>query len=88
MVINYKDNLFYIGDYADPDGYLKTSLVDGVISMDSTVVKKEFGGRGYAAELTKAVIEHAKENEYKVKPVCSYSVRYFEKNPDLKDLLA
>lgn len=88
MEFNKKDGLIYLGNESDPDAYISYGLKDGVMSIDHTVVKKELGGQGIAAKLTDEAVNVARENNYKIRPICSYAVRYFEKHEDLQDLLA
>lgn len=63
--------------------------LDGeVMAITHTIVPKELGGRGIAGELTEAAFAVAKENGWKVKPVCSYTVRYFTRHPEHSALQA
>lgn len=88
MDFKIKDNLIYLGNEDNPDAYIKYTVEDGIMSINSTVVKKEMGGQGIAGKLTDRAVEFAREEGYKIKPICSYAVRYFEKKPELKELLA
>lgn len=67
--------------------FIKYSVSDGVIAILSTYVPPAVEGRGVAAELTKTVLEYARENNLKVKPVCSYAVTYMQRNREYQDLL-
>lgn len=88
MEILKKENLFYLGNENNPDAYLKYSFRDeNTISIDSTFVDPKLRGEGVAKLLTDKVVDLAKENNYKIIPVCSYAVMYFEKNQELTDLL-
>jgi len=84
----HRGNKFLIrlarGKYA----YLKYHITDGVLYIDSTFVPEEYRGGGLAETLTKAAIEHARQNNLKIVPVCSYAQRYFERHTEHKDLLA
>lgn len=83
------DNLFFIGDENKPDAFLKVDIneEDKVLSIVSTMVDTRFRGQGIAGKLTKEVAEYAKAEGYKIEPVCSYAVDYFEKNDLYKDLI-
>ncbi len=83
-----EDGLIYFGDVEDPQAYINYVVEDGKMSITHTVVKKELGGQGVAGKLTEKAIEIAREKGYKIIPVCSYAVRYFDKNEELRDLLA
>ncbi len=71
----------------------KLSLVDyikqeNVLVVTHTGVPTELEGRGIAAALTKALLEYAKENGLKVKPVCPYTKVYIQKHSEYKDLVS
>ncbi|MFC0316321.1 GNAT family N-acetyltransferase [Gordonia phosphorivorans] len=57
------------------------------LALTHTVVYDRFGGRGYAAELVRQVLVDVRTNGNKVIPVCSYVVRYLEKNPEYGDVV-
>jgi len=89
MTFNKKDGLIWLGEEKQPDAYISYTLDDNnVMSINHTVVKKELGGQGIAGKLTDEAVNVARENGYKIRPVCSYAVKYFEKNEELKELLA
>lgn len=54
--------------------------------MSQTVVSPELRGQGIAGKLFEAGVKYARENNYKIVPVCSYIVKKFEsgKYDDLK----
>lgn len=87
MEIIRTEGKFYIGDEKNPDAFIKFSNVDGVLHANSTFVDPSLRGKGIAAELTKELVEYATENNYKIKPICSYVVKYFEKHDELNKLL-
>ncbi len=68
--------------------YLKYSIRDNVMSLDSTYTPEEFRGRGLARRLVEEAIKYARENGLKIKPVCSYAVYFFKKYPQYSDVLA
>lgn len=51
-------------------------------------VPSEARGHGIAAELTKWVLEYAKEQNFKVVPVCSYVMAYLQSHPEYEPLVA
>ena len=61
---------------------------DGVRAAEHTLVPTEIGGRGVAGKLVEALIADAREQGFKVKPVCSYVAAAFEKHPEWADLKA
>lgn len=38
-------------------------------------------GRGYAAHLMAAIVEHAREQRIALQPLCSYAVAYLRRHP-------
>lgn len=67
----------YVTFYADGD--------DKIV-LDHTVVDQQFGGKGYAKQLVLQVVAHARENNLKIVPVCSYAQRVFERDESLNDV--
>lgn len=45
-------------------------------------------GRGHAAELMAAIVEHARERGLKLKPLCSYAVAYLARRREAADVMA
>lgn len=68
--------------------YLNYSLNHHVMSITHTWVPQALEGRGIAAELTKAALTAARENHWKILPICSYTVAYIKRHPEYQDLLA
>lgn len=57
------------------------------MSIVRTRVPSEVGGRGIAANLTRAAAEAAREAGWKIEPICSYARVWFERYPEHQDLL-
>ena len=55
---------------------------------EHTLVPREIGGRGVAAQLVDALVADAREHGFKVVPECSYVAKKFEQNPQWSDLKA
>jgi uncharacterized protein len=73
------------------DGHLSVAeyeLSGGVMHMTHTLVPAALRGRGIAAHLVQAALDHAKARELKVNPVCSYVRLYMERHPDTRGLWA
>lgn len=63
--------------------------LDGqVMVMTHTGVPAALGGRGIAAALVQAALDHARAHGLKIRPVCSYVVTYMRRHPEAQDLLA
>ncbi|MGQ4913774.1 MAG: GNAT family N-acetyltransferase [Candidatus Asgardarchaeia archaeon] len=87
IIHHKKSHRFFIKLARGKASYLKYSLEGNVMAIDSTYTPEEFRGRGLAARLMREAIKFARENNYKIKPNCSYAVHYFKKHPEDKDLL-
>lgn len=60
----------------------------GVWNLNHTFVDDSLRGQGIAGKLVKAAADKARESGVKVRPTCSYAVKWFEKNTDYADILA
>ncbi|MFT3665215.1 GNAT family N-acetyltransferase [Piscinibacter sp.] len=63
-------------------------LRDGVMTMTHTEVAPELEGQGIAGELVRAALAHARANDLKVRPLCTYVQAYFRRHPEVQSLLA
>jgi predicted GNAT family acetyltransferase len=63
-------------------------LQDGRMVIDHTGVPQAIGGRGVAARLMQAAFDHARAQDWRVVPACSYARVWLERNPGYADLLA
>ena len=61
---------------------------NGTIVIDHTGVPPEYEGRGIAARLVNRAISDAREQGFKITPVCSYVVLQFRRHPEWADLRA
>ncbi|NLY33401.1 MAG: N-acetyltransferase [Alcaligenaceae bacterium] len=62
-------------------------LDNNVMHVLHTWVPKEVGGRGIAAEITRFALETATTNNWKVHPVCSYTVSYLKRHPEYTNVI-
>lgn len=60
---------------------------DGYAVIDHTFVDSSLRGQGVAGKLVTAAVAEIRKSGLKVKPVCSYAAKWFEKHPDETDLL-
>ncbi len=61
---------------------------DGVMHLVHTEVPPLLEGRGIAAQLVKAALDHAQAQGLKIKPRCSYVSVYLRRHPERLSLLA
>lgn len=83
---NKKESRFEttIGDSVAVAAY---ELEPGVITFTHTSVPPELSGRGIANELARAGLDHARSQNLKVVPACSFIAKYIERNPEYQDLV-
>jgi len=63
-------------------------LSDGVMRMTHTEVPPMLEGRGIAAKLVAAAVEHARANGLRIAPLCSYVRVWMRRHPQAQDVLA
>jgi predicted GNAT family acetyltransferase len=61
---------------------------DRTITIDHTGVPPEYEGRGIAARLVQKAVADAREQGFKIVPICSYVVAQFRRHPEWADLRA
>jgi predicted GNAT family acetyltransferase len=78
---------FYIGKYDNKVAEINWKTYDGYIAVYETRVDDSLKGQGYGKKLFDKVVEYAREHSLKVKPICSFVVKMFERHPELQDLV-
>lgn len=63
-------------------------MIDGVMHLVHTEVPPALEGRGIAARLVQAALDHASANGLKVRPRCSYVRVYMRRHAETQRLLA
>ncbi len=88
MDIKHEDNRFLIRNEKDEViAYLSYSFEDdSVLIANSTFVDPVLRGKGIARKLLDRFAEYARENDYKVRPLCSYVVDKFNSEDTYDDL--
>lgn len=70
------------------EGYVGYQRDGDVLTITHTEVPPEIGGRGIAAQLVAAALDHARSQGLKVVPRCPYAKSYIDRHPRYADLLA
>lgn len=70
-------------------GYLSYEWADNtVFAIMHTVVEEAFQGRGVAKALLNAAVAYARENGYRIRPVCPYVEKVFLRDSEYDDINA
>lgn len=59
---------------------------NGVLTILHTEVPKELSGRGIGSKLVRGVLDLARAEGAKVKPLCPFVAAYMDKHPEYADL--
>ncbi len=59
-----------------------------LLTVMHTEVPKELGGRGIGSALVRGLLDLARAQRLKVKPLCSFVAGYIDKHPEYADLRA
>lgn len=80
----------YIAHVAGNDavGKLTWAKHGGVHYANHTLVPPVIGNRGVAARLVEAMVADARENGFRIAPICSYVVAAFRRHPEWDDVKA
>ncbi|MDY0027187.1 MAG: GNAT family N-acetyltransferase [Lentimicrobium sp.] len=77
----------YIGKIDNKVGELQWKIHDDYIEADSTEIDESLKGQGYGQKLFEELVRHARERKLKIKPVCPFVVKMFERHPEDHDVL-
>ena len=81
---------FYVGD-SEKNPLAKITYVildENTIIIDHTKVSDELSGQGVAKLLLKELVDWARKEGKKIKPLCSFAKAQMEKNEEYHDMLA
>ncbi len=73
-----------------PDGskaWLLYKIVNEKMYLYKTYTPPQHRGKGIARKLVEKAIDIARERGLRIVPVCSYTIRFFMKNPDKRNVL-
>lgn len=72
----------------DAIGRLTWMEQDGTRVADHTLVPPQIGNRGIAARLVERMVEDARSEGFRIRPLCSYVVVAFRRHPEWADVHA
>lgn len=88
-IIKKAANKFYVGNEIKHPlaemTFLESS--NSMIVIDHTYVARELRGQGIACNLLEQVVQYARENNKKIKPLCVFAKSQMEKTPEYHDVL-
>ena len=90
MASNVRDNSAQHRFELDADGHIAFSeyrRANGVLTIMHTEVPKALEGRGIGSGLIRGVLDAARSEGLKVKPVCPFAKAYIERHPEYANLL-
>lgn len=62
------------------------TMLGDVMAVDHTFVSPELRGQGVAKKLLDRAAQYAREQEFKMEPICSYVVTAFERYDEYDDI--
>jgi uncharacterized protein len=91
MSNNVRDNAERHRFELDVDGkmaYSNYRRADGLLTVMHTEVPKELEGRGIGSALVRGLLDIARAEGLKVRPLCPFVKAYVDKHPEYADLRA
>ena len=91
MEIKHKENdsrgMFYVENEKGIQAELTYELKENnILVIDHTEVKPHLEGKGVASKLVEKTVHYARENNYKIDPLCPYAEVQFERNKSYSDV--
>lgn len=87
MIQHRPDQSRFITEVDGNEAELVYRMRGGSLVIEHTGVPEAIGGRGIAAALVKATLEHARAEGLKVAAPCSYAALYIRRHPEYESLL-
>ncbi|TVZ27363.1 hypothetical protein JM83_2399 [Gillisia sp. Hel_I_86] len=86
---NHTRGMFYMEDDKGITSELTYTKKDnGVLVIDHTETRSELEGNGLASMLLERSIAYARENNYKIDPLCPFAEVKFDEHKEYRDVLA
>lgn len=73
-------------DNGTVNGEITWTQMADVMVVEHTFVNENMRNQGLAKKLVDRAVEYARENEYKIEPVCSYVATVFERYDEYEDV--
>lgn len=85
--INENKGRFKLEEDGKQAGFMTYTMARDIMIIDHTEVDPAFEGRGLGKKLVMAGVEHARENNLKIKPLCPFALNVFKRTEAIKDVL-
>jgi len=86
-VVHNSDARRFEVQHGDMIAVLEYQLVPGRIVFTHTGVPKAMEGRGIGGALVRTGLEHARQHDLAVRPVCPFVAAYIARHPEYADLV-
>jgi len=87
-VIHEKESERFVINLEGNEVYVEYTMTGNEINLYHTFTDPALRGKGLAAQVVRAALEFAKENNLKVIPTCSYVQAFIAKNKEYQELVA
>lgn len=79
--------MFYLEDEKGITSELTYDIRDnGILVIDHTETRPALEGKGLASQLVRKTVEYARENNFKVDPLCPFAEVQFDLNKEYQDV--
>ena len=68
--------------------FIEYKILHDLLFLIHTEVPASLQGKGIAGIIVRKALEYAKENNYKIVPICSFVQSYLEKHQEWRELVA
>ncbi|HBN05120.1 MAG TPA: N-acetyltransferase [Bacteroidales bacterium] len=87
IIDNKEENRFELFVNGKDAGEIDYQIKDSKLIINHTGVNKEHEGKGLARMLVEYAVNYARENNFKILPICPYVKIVIERNKEYHDLL-
>jgi len=87
-VIHENEDKRFVINLEGNEVYVEYTMTGSEINLYHTFTDPALRGKGLAAQVVRAALEFAKENNLKVIPTCSYVHAFITKNKEYQELVA
>ncbi|MGC9181438.1 GNAT family N-acetyltransferase [Thermogladius sp.] len=86
--IRHTSTVIYTSLPDNTKAFIRYRVENNVMKLLETYTPPQHRGKGIAGQLMEYAVNMAKEKGYLIEPICSYSIYYFLKHKEARELLA